>query len=464
MMRSLNGRISLLVLAAVAALLIPFGVLSYRKTMEEVDELSDARLAQSARTITLLASEAGAIWAKSPAPIEVENWRGARGDPEFTVHGHRYEAQIGFQYWGSDNRLRLTSRNLRDVALEAAPPGFADIAIGGRHWRVFTLLGADRDWVRVAERYDSRREIARAIAIENAVPVLIGLPLLALLTGFAVRRGLRPLRQLAEHLAARRPDHVGPIGFADIPLEVEPLVMSLNGLLRRLRTLLEHERQFTADAAHELRTPLAGVVVQIDNALASAGGAGAQCALGQARHGIDRMSHTINQMLELARWDAGPSAPPVQAVDVAAVVREELQEIGPRAVEKDLEIDLAADPYAPPIEGWEPGLAVLIRNLIDNAVAHSPLHGRIGIAIEMRDGATVLAVSDHGPGIAPELRARVLARFRRGTEGGEGSGLGLAIVARIAELHRAQVRLDDAPGGGLRVEVVFPLDMSAAMP
>ena len=459
-MRSLNGRISLMVLAALTLLLIPFGILSYLKTMEEVDELSDARLAQSARTITLLAGESNASWMKSDTPIDVENWRGARGDPEFTVHGHRYESQIGFQYWGSDNRLHLTSHNLRDVALEAAPAGFSDAVIEGRHWRVFTLFGTDRDWVRVAERYDSRREIGRALALENAAPLLIGLPLLALLTGFAVRRGLRPLRQLAEHLAARRPDHVGPVGFADIPLEVEPLVMSLNGLLRRLRTLIEHERRFTADAAHELRTPLAGVVVQIDNALASAERTHAQCALGQARHGIDRMSHTINQMLELARWDAGPASPPVQAVDLATVVRAELQEISPRAIEKDLEIALNVDKYAPRIEGWEPGLAVLIRNLIDNAVAHSPPHGRIDITIGSRDGATVLAISDQGPGIAPELRSRVFARFRRAVEGGEGSGLGLAIVARIAELHCADVRLDEASGGGLRVEVAFPLDMS----
>jgi two-component system sensor histidine kinase QseC len=459
-MRSLNGRISVLVLAALTLLLIPFGILSYLKTMEEVDELGDARLAQSARTITLLAGQGDSAWAKSAAPIEVETWRGVRGDPEFTVHGHRYEAQIGFQYWGSDNRLRLTSHNLRNVALESSPPGFADVAIDGRRWRVFTLLGADRDWVRVAERYDSRREIARALALENAAPLLIGLPLLAILTGFAVRRGLRPLRELAEHLAARRPDHVGPIGFADIPLEIEPLVMSLNGLLRRVRTLLEHERRFTADAAHELRTPLAGVVVQIDNALASAERAHAECALGQARHGIDRMSHTINQMLDLARWDAGPVSPPVQAVDLARVVRIELEEISPRAIEKDLEIVLHADAGAPSIEGWEPGLGVLIRNLVDNAVAHSPLHGRIDIAIETRDGAAVLAVSDQGPGIPAELRTRVFARFRRGVENGEGSGLGLAIVARIAELHGAEVRLADASGGGLRVEVAFPLDMS----
>ncbi|HEX5124572.1 MAG TPA: ATP-binding protein [Rhodanobacteraceae bacterium] len=461
-MRSLNGRISLLVLAALTLLLIPFGILSYLKTMEEVDELSDARLAQSARTITLLASDSGSAWVKSETPIDVENWRGARGDPEFTVHGHNYEAQIGFQYWGSDNRLHLTSNNLRDVALEAAPAGFSDIMIGGKHWRVFTLLGADRDWVRVAERYDSRREIARALALENAVPLLIGLPLLAILTGFAVRRGLRPLRQLAEHLAARRPDHVGPIGFADIPLEVEPLVMSLNGLLRRLRTLLEHERRFTADAAHELRTPLAGVVVQIDNALASAERAHAASALGQARHGIDRMSHTINQMLDLARWDAGPASPPVQAVDLARVVRAELAEINPRAIEKDLEIALDVDAYAPSIEGWEPGVAVLVRNIVDNAVAHSPPHGRIDIAIRSRDGTAVLAVSDQGPGIPAELRTRVFARFRRGIENGEGSGLGLAIVARIAELHGAEVRLGDSRDGGLRIEVAFPLDMTVA--
>jgi len=252
-MQSLNARICTLVLASIALVLLPFAVMSYEKMMEEVDELSDARLAQSARTIDLFALGAARETAEGDAPIEVENWRGARGGPELTPQGHKYEMQIGFQYWNAGNRLRLTSHNLRDLPLDAAPVGFADVEIAGRRWRMFTLLGADRGWVRVAERYDSRREIARALAFENAAPLVIGVPLLGLLAGIAVRRGLRPLRELAERLGSRRPDDTAPIGFAGIPREVEPVVAALNVMLRRLRTLLQHERQFgrrRARAAH----------------------------------------------------------------------------------------------------------------------------------------------------------------------------------------------------------------------
>ncbi|HEV7490660.1 MAG TPA: ATP-binding protein [Rhodanobacteraceae bacterium] len=455
-MQSLNARISALVLASIALVLLPFAFSSYAKIMEEVDELSDARLAQNARTIDLLALDTSHGAAVVDSPEEVENWQGPRGSPVLTVHGHKYEMQIGFQYWTSGNQLRLTSHNLRDLPLDAAPAGFADIAIGERRWRVFTLLGSDRGWVRVAERYDSRREIGRALAFESAAPLVIGVPLLAFLAGAAVRRGLRPLRELAERLTARRPDEAGPVGFAGIPREVEPVVASLNVMLRRLRALLEHERQFTADAAHELRTPLAGAVVHIENAMAERDPTIAKRALAEARDSIVGLSRTVNQMLELARWDAGPTQPAVQAVDLAECVQAELQEIGGAAADKDLELVVNADPNAPRIQGWQPGLHVLIRNLIENAIHHSPHRGRIEIRILARDGGTVLTVSDEGEGIAADQRVAMLARFRRGAESSEGSGLGLAIVARIAEVHGAKIVLENAARGGLVVEVAFP--------
>lgn len=455
-MQSLNARICALVLASIALVLLPFGISSYAKIMEEVDELSDARLAQNARTIDLLALDSNQSATASDSPIEVQTWQWPRGGPVSTLHGHKYETQIGFQYWTSGNQLRLTSQNLRDVPLDVAPAGFADIEIGGRRWRVFTLLGADRGWVRVAERYDSRREIGRALALESAAPFVIGVPLLALLAGAAVRRGLRPLRELAERLTARRPDEAGPVGFAGIPREMEPVVASLNVMLRRLRALLEHERQFTADAAHELRTPLAGAVVHIENAMAERDPTVARRALAEARDSIAGLSRTVNQMLELARWDAGPTQPAVQVVDLAECVDAELQEIGAAAADKDLELVVNADPAAPRIQGWQPGLHVLIRNLVENAIHHSPHGGRIDIGILAREGGTVLAVSDEGEGIARDQRDAMLARFRRGAESNEGSGLGLAIVARIAEVHGAKVVLENSARGGLVVEVAFP--------
>lgn len=452
-MHSLKTRITALVLGCLLAVLLPLVVLSWRFTMEEVDELGDARLAQNARTIGALVGNAGAQAAATSAPLRIEAWRREHGGQPLTVRGHPYEMQIGFQYWDEANRLLLNSDNFAEVPLDAAPAGFADVRIQGRHWRVFTLLGAQRHWVRVGERYDSRREIARALAVEAIAPLLIGVPLLAVLVGWAVRRGLLPLRVLAERLGARRAEDDDPLGGSALPHEIEPVVAALNRLFGRARALLQREREFTANAAHELRTPLAGALMQVENAQAAATPAARDAALRQAAQGLGRLSRIVNQMLELARWDAAPT-PPFERVDLRRCIEDELGELGAAIADKDLEVAVLTDPAARFVDGWEPGLRALLRNLLDNAVRYTDRSGRIEIALATGAGAARLSVTDHGPGIEPAQREAMLERFRRG--GGGGSGLGLAIVARIAEVHRARLVLGESEGGGLSVEVVFP--------
>lgn len=456
-MRSLGSRIGLLALAAIVAVLTPLVVLSYLFMMSEVDELSDARLAQNARTISALVGDADRQPSAGTAPIEIAGWHRGHGRPPLTVRGHSYESQIGFQYWNSANELLIASDNLGSVPLDAAPAGFADIPIQGRRWRVFTLLGGHQNWVRVGERYDSRREIARALAIEAIAPLLIGLPLLAVLVGWAVRRGLRPLRELAGRLADRRPDATDPLGVDDPPREVVPVVAALNGLLGRLRLLLQHERQFTANAAHELRTPLAGALMHVENAQAAPTQAATLQSLEKARHGLARLTRIVNQMLELARWESVAAVHALRPVDLRRCVDAELQELGTLAADKDLEIVVASTPTACFVDGWEPGLRTLVRNLLDNAIRYSFAGGRVEIDIVERAGRARLTIADRGPGIDPQRRATMFERFQRGPEGiSEGSGLGLSIVARIAELHAARITLADTEAReGLRVEVDF---------
>ena len=456
-MRSLRNRISVLVLAVIAAVLVPLVTLSYVFMMGEVDELSDARLAQSARTISALVAASGASVLTAKTPLEISNWHDEADQQALTMRGHSYEMQIGFQYWSDAKRLLMNSANLRDVPLDAAA-GFADIPVNGRRWRVFTLQDARRNWVRVGERYDSRREISRALAIEAVAPVTIGLPLLALLAGWAVRRGLRPLRALADRLADRRPENTEALAVADLPREIEPVVAALNGLLSRVRRLLRHERQFTANAAHELRTPLAGALIHVENAQAAVTPTAITQALGKAEQGLTRLTRIVNQMLELARWDAATSTLELHPVDLRRCVEEELQELGAMAADKDLEIAINCEAEARIVDGWEPGLRALLRNLLDNAIRYSFAGGCVQIDIARHDGGTQLSIADHGPGIEPAQRASMFERFQRGPEGiSEGSGLGLSIVARIAELHRARVTLGDvSTHAGLRVEIEFP--------
>ena len=454
-MRSLRTRIVTLVLVALAAVLLPLVMLSYVFVINEVDELSDARLAQNARTISALAASSQADMSGA-LPISIAAWRSAHEKEPLTVRGHSYETQIGFQFWSSDNALAMASENFLSVTLDAAPSGFADIDIGKRHWRVFTLLGEGGHWVRVGERYDSRREIARALAIEAIAPALISLPLLAFLVGAAVHRGVRPLRRLAEQLAARSPDDTNPLG-GDLPAEIVAVVAALNGLLLRVRKLLDHEREFIANAAHELRTPLAGALMRVENARAALGTDAARVALDDAHAALDRLGRLVGQLLDLAYWDAG-QAQPIARVDLGACVGAGLDELSSAIGHKDLELRVQSPAQPVYVDGWEPGLRTLVRNLLDNAIRHSPEHGRIDLFTGYEDAAVVLRVADQGPGIAPSARAQVFQRFHRGARAmGEGSGIGLSLVARIAELHRARIELGEGDdGAGLRVDVRFP--------
>ncbi len=454
-MRSLRSRISVLVLAVIVVVLVPVVTLSYYFMIGEVDELSDARLAQNARTIHALVADTGA--SAAVVAHEIVPWQREQRSLPSALPGHSYETQIGFQYWNDAHALLLHSANLREVAFDAAPIGFADISIGPHRWRVFTLLNDDQSQVRVGERYDSRREISHALAIEAIVPFAIGLPLLALLVGWAVRVGLRPLRALADQLVERRPDNTQPLAIANSPREMEPVIAALNGLLERVRGLLRHERQFTANAAHELRTPLAGALMHVENAQAAANAAIATEALDKAGVGLARLTRIVNQMLDLARWDAVAATHEFRAVDLRRCVDEELQELGALAADKDIEFAISSTPRACFVDGWEPGLRALLRNLLDNAIRYSFAGGRVTISIVPHENGTRLSIADHGPGVEPTRRGAMFERFQRGAEGlSEGSGLGLSIVARIAELHHARVTLADADAhAGLRVDIDF---------
>lgn len=453
-MTSLRSRIKRLVLASLALIMLPLAAVGYFLTMEEVDELFEARLAQSARAISALVAEGDALAPEKM--VEIASWQEDYGSPQ-AAHGHRYETQIGFQYWTSANALALATTNFRDVPLDAAPAGYADIRIGKRHWRVFTLLDANQRWIRVGERYDSRREIGRAMAIEAIAPFLFGLPVLALVVGWAVRRGLEPMDELADRLASRKADSIEPIGVRDLPTEMVPVVASLNDLLARLGAALEQERHFTAHAAHELRTPLAGALVHVENARAASSLEGARPSLEDARHGLVRLTRIVNQMLELARWDAERPGQ-LGEVDLDRCVDDELQQVGMLASERDIEIAVQRDAATHVVQGWEPGIRTLLRNLLDNAIRYNVQGGRVSVELRDTPRGIVLAVEDTGPGIEPERRESMFQRFRRGAgTTAEGSGLGLSLVTRVAQLHRARVKLAAAAGGtGLRVEIAFP--------
>ncbi len=438
---SLRGRLLVLLLAVTTAAWVAAALWSYRDTRHETGEMMDAQLAQSAQ---ILLAQAGHEIDDVPV-TEV-------------AAAHKYERRVAFQIWDvRRGRLLLRSESAPAQRLYDGDEGFTDRAVDGRNWRVYSRMDRERGLlVQVAERRDVRDDLAAGVAFHLLHPMLFALPLLAVLIWFAVGRGLAPLDRVAHDVAARAPDHLAPLDAGAAPREAQPLVAALNALFARVRATLERERRFTADAAHELRTPLAAVKTQAQVAQGAHGAAERAHALAQVVAGTDRATRLVEQLLMLARLDPQQELPAVADVDLAGVASAAVAELRARAADKRIAVTLDA-PEPVPVRGDATMLEALVRNLVDNAVRYTQDGGSVVVRAKVDGGGGMLAVADNGPGIPAAERGRVFERFYRVTGTGQsGSGLGLSIVRRIVELHGAVVTLDDGPQGkGLTVEVRF---------
>ncbi|HUB88609.1 MAG TPA: ATP-binding protein [Dyella sp.] len=456
---SLRGRLLWMIIAVLVAALLPLGLYSYHRTLKETRELLDGRLAQSARTLDVLIRHAGLDALRLPAQGALVVPILSREEEEQLLHTRTYETEVGYQVFDMHNRMRLTTANLAQLPLPPAPvSGFENRFFEGYGWRIFTLVDdVNNVVIRVGERDDSRRDITHALQLDLGLPQLFGLPLLALLVGWAVKRGLRPLERLRQALTSRSPGSRQPIRLDNSPQELQPVVDALNTQLERLEDALERERRFSADVAHELRTPLASTMIHLDGAMAAALPADAQAALTSAQSGLARLARRIEQLLALARLEAGAAAGQRGAVDLITVAMNVIDDLAPLLGESGVEFAFAEHDDSLKIDGYEAALAALLRNLIENAMHHVPMGGQVQLSMRRSKGAIAIEVIDNGPGIPPERRAAVFARFHREGNSGDGYGLGLSIVHRAAQLHDATIELLDAPSGrGLRVRVAIP--------
>ncbi|RIL06667.1 MAG: two-component sensor histidine kinase [Proteobacteria bacterium] len=444
---SLRARLLAGVLLVVTATWLAVSLLGWRRARQETEALFDAHLAQSAAVlVALLTSEHGD---EDDDELEL--------DVEHAPELHRYARNVAFQVWERGRKLRVHSRNAPRERLSDAERGFADATVAGARWRVFSTWALGRRaLVQVGERVEAREAVGAQIARHLLVPLAVALPLLAIALSLAIGRALAPLRWLAAAVAARDPDRLEPVAAEAVPREVRPLVDRLNELFARIGASLERERAFTADAAHELRTPIAAVRAQAEVARAAGDDAERRRALDHVIAGCDRAARLTDQLLTLARLEQSAWAERLRACDLVAAARAVLADLAQAAHSRGVALALDA-PAQALVDGDGTLLQALIRNLVDNAIRYGGSGGRVRVAIAGEPGGIVLRVEDEGPGIPASERARVLDRFHRGMGTGEsGAGLGLAICARVAALHGARLSLEDAPGGrGLAVVVRF---------
>ena len=418
------------------ALAVAAGTVStFLMAREEANSLADYQLQQMALSLRDHALASGLI-AHEDDPA-------ARG------------LEVLVQIWNRQG-VRLYMSHPKSDIPDRAQLGFADVSAPGGRWRVYSVQLRNHV-IQVAQPYSVRDRIAARLALRTAWPMVAVLPLLGLLIWLTVGKGLSPIERLARDVGRRSPDALSPLEERGLPREVQPLVHALNDLLHRLHRALEAQRAFVADAAHELRTPLAALRLQAQIAERAAQEGERREALGSLKRGVERASHLVQQLLTLAREEDQASQAPSAPVRLDELAREVIAEHASLAHDKSIDLGMARDePLS--VDGSAAGLRTLLSNLVDNAVRYTPAGGSIDVSLAREGDDAVLEVSDSGPGIPPAERTRVFDRFyRRAGDVPEGSGLGLAIASQIVQRHRGSIALADSPKGGLRVVLRLPL-------
>jgi two-component system OmpR family sensor kinase len=426
---SLRRTLLLALLGAAAVLTLAVAFATYRMARAQIDQIFDDHLEQLARVVR--------DRALGDRPPDAE-------DLDFVV-----------QVWNQEGARLYVSR--ADLSLpDRAQLGFSVVPTDHGDFRVYSALIGARI-IQVAQPLRVREERAAAAAARTLLPVAVLLPLLALAIWSIVARGLEPLGRLAGAVAARTPSALEPVTEEAAPAEVLPLVRALNGLLARLGSALAAQRAIVADAAHELRTPLAALRLQAQLVERAQDDAERSRALSDLSAGLERATRVVQQILTLARQEPGAPAAPRQPVALGELLGRVVAEHALLAESRGIDLGATRIDEGATVQGDPAALHTLLSNLVDNALRATPSGGRVDVACGVDGGCPFLSVSDTGQGIPAAERERVFDRFYRRAGAREGgSGLGLAIVKAVAERHHARVLLGDAGGGGLAARVLFP--------
>ncbi len=426
LLAALLGTISLALLAGAFAI--------YRSTLAEVDDLFDYQLRQLALSLRDQAYHN----AFAQATEDVAE------DFDFVI-----------QVWSPEG-VRVYYSHPHKTLPGLVQMGYNTITTPEGNWRVFAAQ-LNSLVIQVAQPLKVRNQMAIKTALHLLIPLSALLPVLSLLIWILVSRGLAPLDRLAKAVATRSPKALEPLPEQKAPEEVLPLVRSLNDLLARLGDALAAQRAFIADAAHELRTPIAAMQLQAQLVERAESEEEAHAAIADLKAGIQRAGHAVRQLLTLARQDPDMAAKPFVSVSLAELARSVIGDQIALAGAKDIDLGIEAVDESALVLGDTEGLRILLTNLIENAIRYTPKGGQVDIFIRrMEDGRASVEVADTGPGIAVKDKSRVFDRFYRAEGTAEpGTGLGLAIVKTVADRHGASIELNNAEPHGLRVKVVF---------
>ena len=442
MTHSLRGRLLWFLLAAITLAALAQASIAYNTALDDADQIFDYHMQQMA-----LSLRSSTPLSNTEAQARLET---GPGNDDLVV---QMWSPDGVQVFHSVSRARLPQR---------AVLGFSNVKANGTTYRVFSIQ-TNNQTVQVAQDLAVRRNMAGNLALRTLGPIAVMMPILMLVVWWVVSGSLEPVARVRSQVASRQADDLSPVSESGLPDEVRPLVHELNLLFGRVQTAFDAQQNFVADAAHELRTPLAALRLQAQSLDRADNPEARKVAVGRLTAGIDRATRLVEQLLVLARQEASAAnGAACRPVDLAELARRTVGDLVGLAAAKEVDLGLQhAD--AATIDGQPDALHILLRNLVENAVKYTPGGGTVDIAVRLAKNTATISVEDSGPGIPPEERERVFDRFYRvaGSEAA-GSGLGLAIIKAIAERHGATLELDKSERlGGLAATVTFPLTKTA---
>jgi two-component system OmpR family sensor kinase len=431
---SLRNRLLIGIGAFVLVTGLAAGGIAFKSSFDEAIELQDSMLVQIGAMVT-------AHGVQPPAPV------GEAVDAE---------ARITVEELGDASKNEGAQALLGLPA--SLPDGLQTVVRGGEAWRLVVRTRADGSRVAVGQPTAGRDESATNSALRTVLPLAALIPCLTLLVAIVIHRTLRPVLRLADRLDAKRSDDFEKLPLDGMPAELRPFIASINRLLERVGTMVGQNRRFIADAAHELRTPITALGIQAENLDRIDLPLESRARLGVLIHGVRRIAHLLEQLLDHARYDTGPSTDaPVTAFD--HVARESVADLLPIAAARGVDLGFGRL-EAVFVRGGATALAVMLRNLLDNALRHTPAGGRVDLYLYRDGNDAVVRIEDTGPGIVPADLERVFEPFFRGSRSAdEGTGLGLSIVHRIVGGFDGTITIENiaAPErSGLRVTVILP--------
>ena len=441
--QSLQFKLSAWLAVTIAVVAVAAGGFAFVSAYQEANEMQDEQLRQMALVI-------GRQTPSSPSADSAEAHQASDSDFRVVVQ------EIKSASNGGAGGSAVTSGELAGLAPNS-PEGLQTVFLQDESWRVFVKTLSSGARVAAGQPTELRDDIAQASALRTLVPFGALFLILVFLVGYLTRQMFKPLKVLSTHLDDRDEHDLAALSDAGVPTEIRPFVVAINQLLLRVDKSVAAQRRFVADAAHELRSPLTALSLQAERLAETELPAEATRRLATLRKGIERNRSLLNQLLTLARVQE-PAQQSAGPVSIQSVYREVLEDLMPLAEAKSIDLGVVS-PHDYSVMATPAELQTLVKNLVDNAIRHTPCGGRVDLSVDAVGSATVLEVTDTGSGIAESERQRVFEAFYRGLgQDDQGSGLGLSIVKTIADRLGAKVQLsftDEAQQTGLRVRVSF---------